>query len=88
MGLYDEAPHVTKLTGSYFPDSAATGGGAVWIVEFYAPWCEETSSTRVESIIKNCHCTQSNQADNSWSKDFTRMCMMCRFADCSRILGG
>ena len=38
MGLYDEAPHVVKLTGSDFPDSAATGGGAVWLVEFYAPW--------------------------------------------------
>ena len=39
VGLYDEATHVTKLTSSDFPDSAATGGGAVWLVEFYAPWC-------------------------------------------------
>ena len=38
VGLYEEAPHVVKLTGSDFPDSAATGGGAVWLVEFYAPW--------------------------------------------------
>jgi len=39
VGLYDEASHVSKLTSSAFPDSAATGGGAVWLVEFYAPWC-------------------------------------------------
>ena len=38
VGLYDAAPHVTKLTSSDFPDSAATGGGAIWLVEFYAPW--------------------------------------------------
>ena len=56
MGLYDEAPHVTKLTGSDFPDSAATGGGAVWVVEFYAPWCEPAhDSLRYPVIMLTTH---------------------------------
>ncbi len=51
VGLYDEAPHVSKLTSSDFPDSAATGGGAVWLVEFYAPWYAPASAL---SLYPSC----------------------------------